>query len=614
MALQPYGRRDNLKSMTNAFWLLLGSVAAFVVVMMIFEFVGMPKPAISILFIIVTLIIYALIGVASRTLQIVEFFVAGRRIPAVFNAMAAAANWVGSAMILGLTGSLVFMGFDAMAFMIGWTGGFVLIAVLFAPYLRKYGAFSVPDFLAARFGGVGVRLCGVVVLLVSGAALMTAEFHAGGLIFSRVFGIDFQSGVIATLVIVVFCIVWGGIRGATCTQSAQFVVLAAAIVLPVTLFALKLTGNPFAPAALAGLLDQIGALEAGLGIGKGNATTTFGELKRIAIPHIEAFANYSTVEFVAISFGLMLGTASMPHVLMRYFTPTSVPDPRRAAGWSLLFVVVIFSFLPVAAALVKLTILTEVIGQPLSGLPEWVAEWASQGLVQVSDGNGNGRIDLTEFFMAPDAALLALPQIGGLPFVMTAIVTVGVLAAAISTASGLVLAVANGFSHDLYYRLVQPSSSTAKRLVLARIALIGVASGTAWLAINRSMDILPLIGWSLSLAAAGNFAVLVLAIWWKRCTRWGAIAGMVSGFGLTLAYLYGVRFLDWQPVQGLGELSAGLIGVAAGFVVAIGVSYLTPAPSRETAEFVDDIRVPRGQSFMERERAAERIREAGSTR
>lgn len=614
MALQPYGRRNDQKSMTNAFWLLASSVVAFIAVMLIFEFVGMPKLAISYLFVIATLVVYALIGVASRTLQVVEYFVAGRRIPAVFNAMAAAANWIGSVTLVGLTGSLVFMGFDGLAFLLGWTGGFVLIAVLFAPFLRKYGAFSVPDFLAARFGGAGIRLCGVTVLMASGAALMVAEFRAGGLIFSRIFEVDFQTGVVATLVIVVLTIVWGGIRGATWTQSAQFVVLATAIVLPVTLFAWKFTGNPFAPAALGGLLDQIGALESRLGIGSGAEAVASGGLKQLSIPHTAVSASYSTIEFVAVSLGLMLGTASMPHVLMRYFTATSVADARRAAGWSLLFVVLIFSFLPIAAALVKFVILTEVIGQPLSGLPAWVANLADQGLVRAMDTNANGRLDVAEFFMAPDAVLPALPQIGGLPFVMTAIVTVGILAAAISTASGLVLAISNGFSHDLYYRLVQPSSSTAKRLVLARLALISVAAAAAWLATYRSMDILPLIGWSLSLAAAGNFSVMVLAIWWKRCTRWGAIAGMATGFGLTLAYLYGVRFLDWPQLPGLGELSAGLIGVAAAFVAAIGVSLLTPAPDRQTKAFVDDIRMPRGQSFMERERAAERIREAGSAR
>ncbi|VAW13454.1 Acetate permease ActP (cation/acetate symporter) [hydrothermal vent metagenome] len=614
MALQPNRLRNEAKSMANAFWLLFAVLAAFVAVMMIFEFVGVPRAVIAFLFIAVTFVAYVLIGAASRTLQVVEFFVAGRRIPAVFNGMAAAANWIGSTTLFGLAGALIFMGFDGLVFLLGWTGGFVLVAVLFAPYLRKYGAFSVPDFLAARFGGAGVRLCGVVVLVASAAALMTAEFYAGGLIVSRLAGVDFQTGVLVTFSVVLFCIVWGGIRGATWTQSAQYIVLGTAIVLPVTLFAIKLTGNPVAPAALGGLLDQIGAAEARYGIGSNDAPAVFGELKRFSVPHLEAFATYSAGEFAAIALCLMLGTASMPHMLMRYFTSTSVADARRAVGWSLFFVVMIFAFLPVAAALVKLTILTDIIGRPFSELPAWVAAWADQGLVRAFDADGNGRLGITEFFMHPDAVLLALPQIGGLPYVLTAIVGVGILAAAISTASGLVLAVSNGFSHDLHYRLVQPSSSTAKRLVIARLTLVLVATGTAWLAINRAMDILPLIAWSLSLAAAGNFAVLVLAIWWKNCTRWGAIAGMVSGFGVTLTYLIGLRFGGWAPVLGLGELAAGLLGVATGFTAAIGVSLVTPAPTRDTLNFIDDIRTPRGQSFMERERAAERIREAGSTR
>ena len=614
MALQPYGRRDDVTSMTNAFWLLFAVLAAFVVVMMIFEFVGVPKLVIAFLFIFVTLVAYGLIGVASRTLQVVEFYVAGRRIPAVFSAMAAAANWIGSTALLGLAGSLVFMGFDGLALMIGWAGGFVLVAVLIAPYLRKYGAFTVPDFLAARFGGAGVRLCGVVVLIASGAALMVAEFHVGGLVISRLLGVDFQTGVLVTLAVVLFCIVWGGIRGATWTQSAQFIVLGTAVIVPVTLIATKLTGNPFAPLALGGLLDQIGGLEIRHGIGPSDAPASVGELKRLTVPHIGTFAAFNAFEFAAIALCLMIGTASMPHVLMRYFTATSVGDARRAAGWTLLFVVGIFAFLPVAAAVVKFTILTDVIGSPISALPAWVGEWAGQGLVRAVDTNGDGRLGVAEFFMHPDAVLLALPQIGGLPFVMTALVAVGILAAAISTSSGLVLAISNGFAHDLYYRLVQPSSSTAKRLVIARLALVLVALGAAWLAVNRPMEILPLIAWSLSLAAAGNFAVLVLAIWWKRCTRWGAIGGMVCGFGVTLSTLVGVRFLGWAPVLGLGELAAGLIGVAASFVVAIGVSLLTSAPTRDALSFVDDIRIPRGQSFMERERAAERIREAGSAK
>ena len=614
MAFQPHRRQDYLRSMPSAYWLLAASLLIFVAIMTIFEFVGVPEVVITFLFIFVPLAGYILIGIASRTLQIVEFFVAGRRIPAVFNGMAAAANWVGATIILGLCGSLAFMGHDGLALLIGWSGGFVLAAVLFAPYLRKYGAFTIPDFFAARFGSTSLRLCSIIVLLASSAALMTAEFHAGGLIFSNLLGLEFETGVMLTLGVVLFCVVWGGIRGATWTQAAQFVVMGSAIFLSVTWISLKMTGNPFAPSALGELLEQIGSHEARHGVGTSEITTRAGELKSFSSPQTAVSHSFSALEFAAISLCLMLGAASMPHALMRFFTATDVRDARRSAGWALFFIALVFSFLPVAVLMAKIEIFNSVIGQPLSSLPSWVNKWAGDGLVLARDLNGNGRLGVGEFFIHPDALLLALPEISGLPFVLTALMAAGLLAAAISTASGLVLATSNGFAHDLYYRIVQKSASTTKRLVIARIVLILVASGSAWAAANRPMEILPLVTWSLSLAAGGNFVVLVFAIWWKRCTKWGALAAMSSGFGATLLYLVGLRFLGWDPIFGLGDNTAGLLGVAVSFVVAIVVSLATPAPSPKDIAFIDDIRTPRGQSFMERERAAERIREAGSIR
>lgn len=614
MSLLVSRRRDHANVLGNSVLLLGAAICAFVGLMAIFEFVGVPLAVISFLMIAVPLIAYAGIGIGSRSLQVVEFFVAGRRVPAIYSGMAAAGNWIGTTTLFGLTGALFFTGFDGLALLLGWTGGFVIVAVLFAPYLRKYGAFTAPDFLAARFGSATVRFCGVIVLVASTAALMTAEFHAGGLIAARALGTDYPTGVYVMLGAVLFCVVLGGMRGLTWSQIAQFTVMVLAVALPVTVLAVIFTGNPLNALVLGGLLDQVVQMEGPHAIATLGGPEAIGDLKRLDIGQGEPFSNLGIAGFLSVVLCLMFGTASMPHVLMRYFTATQVASARNAAGWSLLFVAVIFAFTPAVAALAKIAIFDTIIGAPVTDLPEWINTWTRAGFAFVVDSNGNGRIGIEEFFLHPDIIFLALPEIGGLPFVITMLVAAGCLAAALSTASGLVLAISSGISHDIYYRLIDPAASTAKRLVVARMILIAVACGAVWLTLNRSVEILALLAWSFSLAAAGNFPILVLAIWWRRCTKWGAAAGMISGFGTTLAYLIGIRFFGWSQVFGLGELAAGLLGVGAGFVVAIGISLISKAPSPATDAFLDDIRTPLGQSFMERERAAERIREAGSAR
>ncbi|MFV2091704.1 MAG: cation acetate symporter, partial [Hyphomicrobiales bacterium] len=305
------------------------------------------------------------------------------------------------------------------------------------------------------------------------------------------------------------------------------------------------------------------------------------------------------------------GPASLPHILMRTFTSANVSGARRSVGWGLFFVGVVFAALPVYAVIAKYSVLNEVVGRNIGELPQWVGRWVEAGMMRVVDRNADGLVALNEFFMRRDAVLLAAPEMAGLPLFFTDLLVIGGLAAILATASGLLLALANAVSHDFYYRIVDPLASTARRLVIARLLLIVVAVLAAWAATQRPADIMTLMAWSFSLAAAGNFPALVLGIWWKRCTRQGAVAGMLAGFGVALAYLLGTTYAGWAPWFGIDPALAGVFGVPAGFATMIAVSVMTRAPSGEIDRLVDDIRAPRGESYTERERLEERAREAG---
>ena len=557
---------------------------AFVILMAILEQVGVPNKIIGYLFIAMTICIYAVIGVLARTAQVSQYYVAGREVPPVFNGMATAADWMSGASFVGMAGSLYVLGYDGLAFVVGWTGGYVLVAILLAPYLRKFGAYTVPDFLGSRYGGNAARLIGIVILFCCSFTYVTAQTYATGIITSRFLGIPFEYAVFIGLTGILVCSMLGGMRGVTWTQVAQYIVLIVAYMVPVIILSYQITGVPIPQLMYGGVLEKITALEQSMGVAKLT---------------VEPFTHYNPLNFFGLIVCLMLGTASLPHILMRFFTTPSVKSARISVGWALLFIFFLYFTAPAYATFAKYEIYTNVIGSQITELPAWVAAWSEVGLLTVADGNGDGILQLAELTINRDIVVLATPEIAGLPYVISGLVAAGGLSAALSTADGLLLAIANAFSHDVYYRMVNPKADAETRLIVARILLVVIAFGAAMLARTKPADILSMVAWAFSIAASGLFPALVLGVWWKRANTAGAISGMLVGFGVCMVYLVGTRYGGMDLIFGVGNISAGLFGIPAAFITMIVVSLATKAPSADMQRFIDELRVPRGKTLAQ---------------
>ncbi|MCB1436664.1 MAG: cation acetate symporter [Rhodobiaceae bacterium] len=606
------GSGDFVDNLGKVYGIYTGGFAAFVVLLAILEQVGVPNRWIGYLFVFFTLAVYAGIGVLSRTMQISEYYVAGRRVPAFYNGMATAADWMSGASFVGMAGSLYVLGYDGLAFVLGWTGGYVLVAVLVAPYLRKFGAYTVPDFLAARFGGHFARFIGIIVLFCCSFTYVTAQVYATGIIASRFLGMTFEVAVFVGLIGILLCSMLGGMRAVTWTQVAQYIVLIIAYLIPVVILSAQKYGVPIPQLMYGQALQEIAGLEQSL-VSQGLAD---GAKLR---PHITPFTDYDKANFFFLILCLMIGTASLPHILMRYFTTPSVRAARKSVGWSLLFIFLLYFTAPAYAAFAKLEVYQNVIGASLDSLPQWVYTYGQIGLMKVcgvdattaaavkeaclAAGRTDGLLHLRDLAINRDVIVIATPEIAGLPYVIAGLVAAGGLAAAMSTADGLLLAIANALSHDIYYKMVDPHASTARRLVVARILLILVAICAAWLASTKPADILSMVAWAFSLAAAGNFPALVLGVWWKRCTSQGAVAGMIAGFGVTLFYLLATRYGGMAEWWGVKNISAAIFGLPVGVIVMIVVSKMTPEPSQEMQDMIDDLRTPRGETVLDKVKA-----------
>jgi cation/acetate symporter len=578
---------DFLSNLGRIYGFYTGGFLGFVILLAILEQLGVPNKIIGYLFVFFTLAVYAGIGILSRTMQVSEYYVAGRRVPPLYNGMATAADWMSAASFIAMAGGLYARGYDGLAFVLGWTGGYVLVAVLIAPYLRKFGAYTVPDFLGSRFGGNFARTIGIIVLFCCSFTYIVGQVVGVGTIASRFLGISFEIAVFVGLIGILVCSMMGGMRAVTWTQVAQYIVLIIAYMVPVVILSAQTTGIPVPQLMYGDILQRITELE-----------QTKEALAGVT-PHVIPFSSFDPLNFFALILCLMVGTASLPHVLMRFFTTPSVRDARKSVGWSMLFIFLLYFTAPSYAAFAKYEIYSNVIGANIAALPEWVQIYSNIGLVTITDLNNDGILQIAELKINPDVIVIATPEIAGLPYVIAGLVAAGGLAAALSTADGLLLAIANALSHDVYYRMIDPTASTRKRLLIARFLLVAVALLAAVVASTRPGGILALVAWAFSLAAAGLFPVLVLGVWWKRCTTQGAIAGMIIGFGFTLFYLVGTKYFGMPLWFGVSNISAGLFGIPTGFLATIVVSWMTPAPSKEMQDFIDSIRIPKGQTLMQ---------------
>jgi cation/acetate symporter len=652
MSTQTSGSDAFYKQLGRMYGTYAGGFIAFVVLLGILEQLGVPNKILGYLFVFFTLAVYAIIGVMTRTAQVSEYYVAGRRVPALYNGMATGADWMSAASFVGMAGSLFLLGYDGLAWVLGWTGGFVLVSILVGPYLRKFGAYTVPDFMSFRYGGNFARFLAVIVLVCCSFTYVTSQIYGTGIIAARFLGMQFEVAVFVGLVGILLCAMLGGMRAVTWTQIAQYIVLIIAYLTPIVILSTQRYGIPLPQLTYGTALAEITAREGqmvkdGLAVLCTGASCAAGTLK----PHIQPFLNYSPLNFFGIIFCMMVGTASLPHILMRYFTTPSVREARQSVAWSLLFIFLLYFSAPAYAAFSKLEVYTNIIGRDVTALRPWLFTWGELGLIQICGKNAAnldaavaackaiaghpGVVRFSDFVINTDVIVLSTPEIAGLPYVISGLVAAGGLAAALSTADGLLLAIANALSHDVYYKMINPNAPTIKRLTVARVLLVFVAVAAAATAASKPADILAMVGWAFSLAMAGNFPALVLGIWWKRTTTAGAIAGMIAGFGLCLFYLITTRYFPQAGVDsfgmtsmtnpvtgaplvditkpilpsaaqrvgwfGLNNINCGLLGLPLGFAVMIVVSLFTPAPSKEIQALVDEIRKPRGRTVLQQD-------------
>ena len=682
---------DFKKQLNKVYKWYTGGFLTFVIVLAIAEQMGLPRNWIGFIFLLATVGLYAGIGVMSRTTDADEYYVAGRRVPAIYNGMATGADWMSAASFIGMAGTLYLTGYSGLAFIMGWTGGYCLVALFLAPYMRKFGQFTVPDFLGERYGGNFVRFLGVFAAILCSFTYVVAQIYGVGLITSRLTGFDFVIGIFVGLGGILVCSFLGGMRAVTWTQVAQYIILIIAYMIPVVWLSVKQTNVPIPQIIYGYQLEKVTAREADLlkdpkelevieiykkrvadidaklkdvpaamAADLADATKKVADLKTAnagaadiaaaekalaALPkdaaaatkaytaakaaaqgrtaplggmprHAQQFAGdpngdakavaaYDTSRrnFLALIFCLMVGTAALPHILMRYYTTPSVKQARESVTWSLFFIFLLYFTAPALAVLVKYEVFSVLVGTEFTKLPGWIAQWAKvdPSLLSIVDINKDGILQLGEMRIGGDIVVLATPEIGGLPYVISGLVAAGGLAAALSTADGLLLTIANALSHDVYYKMIDPNAPTSRRVTISKVLLLVVALAAAYVAAQKPADILFLVSAAFSFAAAAFFPVLVLGIFWKRASKWGAAAGMIGGLGITVYYM--VSNQPWlrsvfdvtKPIElwyGIAPISAGVFGVPLGFALVVLVSLVTPGPDKKTLELIEHVRYP----------------------
>jgi cation/acetate symporter len=659
----------------------IAGLIAFLSLMAWAEQKGLSRFWLGPIFMFSSVMMYAAIGIHGRTTDPEEYYVAGRRIPAMYNGMAAAADWMSAASFISMAGGLYLQGFGGtesqaggLAYVLGWTGGFCLVALLIAPHLRKLNLYTVPDYFSVRYGGRWPRVIAAFAAMLCSFTYVIAQIYGIGLIASRLTGVQFEIGILLGLGGVLLCSFLGGMRAITWTQVAQYIILLLAFLIPVSWLAYKQLGNPMAPLVYGSQLQKISELERRLAQdpaekevaaifltraheyedrlrdlegslqrersaaqerirklksqGADSALVVQANRDLAALPKTEAAAlevwtramhesyerskslgglpphsqpfagdpngsadeqqafSTSRLNFLALMFCLMVGTAGLPHLLTRYYTTPTVAEARSSVAWSIFFIALVYLSAPALAVLVKFEVMSTLVGSSFDSLPQWIAQWAKvdASLISVADVNGDRILQWGEIRLGADMIMLATPELGGLPYVISGLVAAGGLAAALSTADGLLLTISNAMVRDLYSHEIDQRITPERRVILSKFALLAVALVAAVVASLKPADILPLVAASFSLAASAFVPAMVLGIFWRGATRQGAAAGMVTGLGVSIYYMLvnapGFRaFFGMPPGHdlwfGIQSLSAGVFGVPVGFAMVVVTSLLT---------------------------------------
>ncbi|MGI8574898.1 MAG: sodium:solute symporter family protein [Egibacteraceae bacterium] len=544
----------------------------------------------TLFFVVITFSLYIFIAWRSRVSDTEGFYVAGHDVPAIANGAAVAADWMSAASFISLAGIVAFSGYDGSVFLMGWTGGYVLLALLLAPYLRKFGKYTVPDFVGDRYSETARGVAAVAAIFVS-LTYVAGQMRGVGIVFSRFLGVGIVGGVLIGMAVVFFYAVLGGMKGITWTQVAQYSVLIVAYMIPAVAIAATLSGNPIPQIGFGEIASELDGIQTELGFPA----------------YTEPFTSRNMLDVILVTGALMIGTAGLPHVIVRFYTTKTVRDARASAFWALLFIAILYTTAPAIGVFSKFNFIQDVDGVAIEELPQWVRNWQNADLITIEDKNGDNVIQYrpgeaddpesaNEITPDRDIMVLANPEIAGLPAPIIGLVAAGGLAAALSTASGLLLVISSSVAHDFYFKRFRPGASESQQLLVGRIAMSVAIFVAGYFGINPPGFVSEVVAFAFGLAAASFFPVIVLGIFWKRANAAGAVAGMLTGLIFTTLYMIATierePFLALSRPFGISPEGIGTIGSMLNFAVTITVSKMTAPPPAKMQELIEEVRYP----------------------
>jgi cation/acetate symporter len=537
----------------------------------------------TLIFIVLSFTVYIGIAWRSRVKETAGFYVAGQGIPTVANGAAVAADWMSAASFISMAGLIAFLGYDGAIYLMGWTGGYVLLALLLAPYLRKWGKFTVPEFVGDRYSELVRTIAAGAAILVS-FTYVVGQMRGGGIVFSRFLNVPVAGGVAIAAAIIFTYAVLGGMKGITWTQVAQYTVLITAYLIPAAAISQTFTGFPIPQITFGQVLGELNALSVEFGLNS----------------YTQPFTERPQLDIFLVTMSLMIGTAGLPHVIIRFYTTKSVRGARYSAFWALLFIALLYTTAPAVGAFAKFNVLEGVGGTAVTELPQWVESWEATGLVTIDpdaetiESISNSPADGADITIDNDILVLANPEIAGLPAPVVGLVAAGGMAAAMSTAAGLLLVISSSASHDFYFRRIKKGGATEReKLLVGRLAMAGAVVISVLGGINPPAFVAQVVAFAFGLAASSFFPIIVLGIFWKRCNAKGAATGMVSGLAFTATYMIWSLYLSpGSTLFGISPEGIGTIGALVNFAVTIAVSKATPAPPAQLMEFIEEMRYP----------------------
>jgi cation/acetate symporter len=534
--------------------------------------------------IIATFALYIGIAIYNKARATSDFYVASRGVPPVFNGMAIGADWMSAASFIGMAGTIMLLGYDGLAYIMGWTGGYLLLTFLLAPQLRKYGRYTVPEFIGDRFDSHTARVIAAICTIIISFTYSIGQLSGSGVVIGRLFEIDAKLGTMIGVVLIAFYAAFGGMKGITWTQVAQYLVLIIAYLIPVIFMSLQLTNSALPWLSYGELVGKMGELDRELGISE----------------YFAPFTNGTKWQFLALMFTLMCGTAGLPHVIVRFYTVATMKAARWSGAWALLFIGLLYLSAPAYAAFSRFILMTKIAGSEITNLPAWTKSWIDTGKLQLADGNGDGVLQWSELIISNDIVVMATPEIANLGVFVIGLVAAGAMAAALSTAGGLMIAISSSFAHDIFYRVWKPNATEKTRLSVARWSIVIATLFAGLIALNPPGAITQIVAWAFALATGTFFPALVLGVWWKRSNAQGVIAGLLVGLAVTLGYIFAAKYGGFT-ILGIIDTGAGVFGAVAAFLTNIIVSLATPAPSQKIQEEVLDLRYPEQMVYKDGE-------------